>query len=220
MYEAYRLRAYDGKRIHPLRLKKPIKCKCTVGLPGRRNQEFGISIYKGIRQLYSNQNNYTTDRNMRPAIAVGGTTCDGVTQSGVATELNTRPVTMSISSFFSSLVAGTLHADAEEVSKVSEVEPQQEEVAGEAEAAQEEEEPEDVRFDFALSEVFFAERGCARRSIPSCVKRRKSRPSARLPPSTSSTAKKTFSPERVSSMKIVWKKCEFFLSNIDTYTCY
>lgn len=56
---------------------------------------------------------------------------------------------MSISSFFSSLVAGTLHADAEEVSKVSEVEPQQEEVAGEAEAeaAQEEEEPEDVRFD-------------------------------------------------------------------------
>ena len=159
---------------------------------------------------------------MRPAIAVGGTTCDGVTQSGVATELNTRPVTMSISSFFSSLVAGTLHADAEEVSKVSEVEPQQEEVAGEAEAeaAQEEEEPEDVRFDFALSEVFFAELGCARRSIHSCVKRRKSRPSARLPPSTSSTAKKKFSPERVLSMKIVWKKCEFFLSNLDTHTCY
>jgi hypothetical protein len=55
---------------------------------------------------------------------------------------------MSISSFFSSLVAGTLHADAPEESKVSEVE-SQEEVAGEAEAAQEEEEePEDVRFTF------------------------------------------------------------------------
>jgi hypothetical protein len=53
---------------------------------------------------------------------------------------------MSISSFFSSLVGGTLHADAPEESKVSEAEPQEEEVAGEAEAAQEEEEPEDVRF--------------------------------------------------------------------------
>ncbi|KAN0113562.1 hypothetical protein V8E52_007626 [Russula decolorans] len=50
---------------------------------------------------------------------------------------------MSISSFFSSLVAGTLHADAPEESKVSEAEPQ-EEVAGEAEAAEEEEEPEDI----------------------------------------------------------------------------
>lgn len=60
--------------------------------------------------------------------------------------LNTRPVTMSISSFFSSLVAGTLHADAPEESKVSEAEPQEEEVAGETEASQEEEEPEDVRF--------------------------------------------------------------------------
>jgi hypothetical protein len=54
---------------------------------------------------------------------------------------------MSISSFFSSLVAGTLHADAPEESKVSEAEPQEEEVAGEAEAAEEEEEPEDVSFD-------------------------------------------------------------------------
>jgi hypothetical protein len=54
---------------------------------------------------------------------------------------------MSISSFFSSLVAGTLHADASEESKVSEAEPQEEEVAGEAEAAEEEEEPEDVSFD-------------------------------------------------------------------------
>ena len=56
---------------------------------------------------------------------------------------------MSISSFFSSLVAGTLHADAEEESKVSDEEPQEQgvEVAGEAEVAQEEEEePEDVRF--------------------------------------------------------------------------
>ena len=53
---------------------------------------------------------------------------------------------MSISSFFSSLVAGTLHADAPAESKVSEPEPQEEEVAGEAEAA-EEEGPEDVRFD-------------------------------------------------------------------------
>jgi hypothetical protein len=125
---------------------------------------------------------------------------------------------MSISSFFSSLVAGTLHADAPEESKVSEAEPQEEEVAGEAEAAQEEEEPEDVRFDFASSELFVAEPGCARRSIPRCVKRLKSRPSARLPPSTSSTAKKKFSPERVLSMKIVWKKCAFFLSNFDTDT--
>jgi hypothetical protein len=118
---------------------------------------------------------------------------------------------MSISSFFSSLVAGTLHADAPEESKVSEAEPQEEQVAGEAEAAEEEEEPEDVRFDFASSQVFFAEPGCTRRSIPNCVKRRKSRPSARLPPSTSSTAKKKSSPEGVLSMKIVWKKCEFFL---------
>jgi hypothetical protein len=118
---------------------------------------------------------------------------------------------MSISTFFSSLVGGTLHADAQEVSKLSEAEPQEEEeIAGEAEAAQEEEEPEDVRFDFASSEVFFAEPGCVRRSIPSCVKRRKSRPSAKLLPSTSSTVKKKFSPERASSMKIVWKKCEFF----------
>ena len=116
---------------------------------------------------------------------------------------------MSISSFFSSLVSGTLHADAPEESEVSEAEPQ-EEVAGEAEAAEEEEEPEDVGLDFASSEAFFAEPGRARRSTPSCVKRRKSRPSARLPPSTSSTAKKKFTPERVLSMKIVWKKCEFF----------
>jgi hypothetical protein len=123
--------------------------------------------------------------------------------------LNTRPVTMSISSFFSSLVAGTLHADAPEESKVSEAEPQ-EEVAGEVEAAEEEEEPEDVSLDYASSDVFFAEPGCVRRSIPSCVKRRKSLPNARLPPSTSSTVKKKFSPERVSSTKIVWKKCEFF----------
>lgn len=48
---------------------------------------------------------------------------------------------MSISSFFSSLVTGTLHADAPEESKVSEAEPQ---VAGEAEATEEEEEPEDI----------------------------------------------------------------------------
>lgn len=54
---------------------------------------------------------------------------------------------MSISSFFSSLVAGTLHADAPEESKVSVAEPQEEEVAGDAEAAEEEEEPEDVSFD-------------------------------------------------------------------------
>jgi hypothetical protein len=128
-----------------------------------------------------------------------------------------RPVTMSISSFFSSLVAGTLHADAPEESNVSEAEPQQEEIAGEAEAAPaqeeegpEEEEPEDVRFHFASSNVSVAEPACARRSIPSCAKRRKSLPSARLPPSTFSTAKKKFSPERVSSMKIVWKKCELF----------
>ncbi|KAF8498088.1 Non-heme 11 kDa protein of cytochrome bc1 complex [Russula emetica] len=51
---------------------------------------------------------------------------------------------MSISSFFSSLVAGTLHADAPEESKLSEAEPQEEEVTGEAEVAQEEEEPEDI----------------------------------------------------------------------------
>ena len=116
---------------------------------------------------------------------------------------------MSISSFLSSLVAGTLHADAPEEPKISEVAPQEEEVASEAVAAEEEEEPEDVRFDFASSEVLVAEPACARRSILSCVKRLKSRPSARLPPSTSSTAKKKFSPERVSSTKIVWKKCEF-----------
>jgi hypothetical protein len=109
---------------------------------------------------------------------------------------------MSISSFFSSLVAGTLHADAPEESKVSVAEPQEDEVAGEAETAEEEEDPEDVRF--GLPRVrFVAEPGCARRSIPSCVKRRKSRPSARLPPSTFSTAKKKFSPEGDSSMKIV-----------------
>jgi hypothetical protein len=137
-----------------------------------------------------------------------GTTCEGP-KCNPELLLNTRPVTMSISSFFSSLVAGTLHADAPEESKVSEAEPQ-EEVAGEAEAAEEEEEPEDVRLDFASSEVFFAEPGRACRSIPICVKRRKSRPSARLPPSTSSTAKKKFTPERVLSMKIVWKKCGFF----------
>ncbi|SRR5258707_3943478 len=117
---------------------------------------------------------------------------------------------MNISSFISSLVVGTLHADAPEESKVSEAEPQEEEVAGEAEAAQEEEEPEDVRFDLTSSEVY-AELGCARRSTPSCAKRRKSRPSAGLPPSTSSTVKKKFSPERVSSMKIALKKCGFFL---------
>ena len=117
---------------------------------------------------------------------------------------------MSISSFLSSLVTGTLHADAPEESKISEAVPQEEEeVTSEAVAVEEEEEPEDVRFDFAPSEVFVAEPGCARRSIPSCVKRRKSRPSARPPPSTSSTAKKKFSPERVLSTKIVWKKCEF-----------
>ncbi len=91
-----------------------------------------------------------------------------------------------------------------------EAEPQEEEVAGEAEAAEEEEEPEDVRFHLASSEVFVAEPGYARRSIPSCVKRRKSRPSAMLPPSTSSTAKKKFNREKVSSMKIVLKKCGFF----------
>jgi len=126
---------------------------------------------------------------------------------------------MSISSFFSSLVAGTLHADAPEESKVSEAEPQEEQVAGEAEAAEEEEEPEDVSLNFASTEVFFAEHACTRRSIPSCVKRRKSPPSATLPPSTSSTAKKKFNPEGVLSMKIAWKKCEFFLSNLDTDTC-
>ena len=60
---------------------------------------------------------------------------------------------MSFSSFFSSLVAGTLHADAPEESQVSEAEPQ-EEVAGESEAAEEEEEPEDVSLDYASSEVF------------------------------------------------------------------
>ena len=119
---------------------------------------------------------------------------------------------MSISSFFSSLVAGTLHADVPpEESKVSEAEPQEAEVASEAEAAEEEEEPEDVRFDFVSSEVFVAEPGCARRSIPSCVKRRRSRLSAKLPPSTSSIAKKKFSPEGVLSMKIVWKKCKLFV---------
>lgn len=120
---------------------------------------------------------------------------------------------MSISSFFSSLVAGTLHADAPEESKVSEPEPQGEEVAGEAEAA-EEEEVEDVRFDLPRVR-FIAEPVCAPRSIPSCVKRRKSHPSARLPPSTFFTAKKKFSPERASSMKIVWKKCEFFCVPLD-----
>jgi len=60
---------------------------------------------------------------------------------------------MNISSFFTSLVAGPLHADAPEESKVSEAEPQ-EEVAAEAEVAQEEEEPEDVRFAFAIESGF------------------------------------------------------------------
>lgn len=117
---------------------------------------------------------------------------------------------MSISSLFSSLVAGTLHADAPEESKVSEPEPQEEEVAGEAEAA-EEEEVEDVRFN--LHRVrFVPEPVPAHRYIPSCVKRRKSCPSARLPPSTLFTAKKKFSPARASSTKIVWKKCKLFFS--------
>jgi hypothetical protein len=53
---------------------------------------------------------------------------------------------MSFSSFFSSLVAGTLHADAPEESKVSVAEPQEEDVASEAVAVEEEEDPEDVRF--------------------------------------------------------------------------
>jgi hypothetical protein len=110
---------------------------------------------------------------------------------------------MNISSFFSSLVAGTLHADAPEESKVSEaVSQEEEEVASVTEAAEEEEDPEDVRLD--LPRVRFAvEPGCIRRSTPSCVNRRKSRPNVRLPPSTFSTAKKKYSPERVSSMKIV-----------------
>jgi ubiquinol-cytochrome c reductase subunit 6 len=52
---------------------------------------------------------------------------------------------MSLSSFFSSFV-GTLHADAPEESKISEVEPQEvEEVVVEA-VEVEEDEPEDVRF--------------------------------------------------------------------------
>ncbi|KAH9993437.1 hypothetical protein BJV77DRAFT_998856 [Russula vinacea] len=52
---------------------------------------------------------------------------------------------MNISSFFSSLVAGTLHADAPEESKVSEaVSQEEEEVASVTEAAEEEEDPEDI----------------------------------------------------------------------------
>lgn len=109
---------------------------------------------------------------------------------------------MNISSFFSSLVAGTLHADSPEESKVSEAVPQEEEVASETETAEEEEDPEDVRLDLPRVR-FTAEPGCIRRSTRSCVNRRKSRPNVRLPPSTFSTAKKKYSPEKVSNMKIV-----------------
>jgi len=68
--------------------------------------------------------------------------------------------TMSISSFFSSLV-GPLHADAPEEAKISEAQPQEEVVA--VEADEDEEEPEDVRLPvlfvrgaFPLSQVFWA----------------------------------------------------------------
>ena len=60
---------------------------------------------------------------------------------------------MSISSFFSSLVTGTLHADAPEEPKASEPEPQEEEVAEEVAGEAEEEEVEDVRFNFVSSAV-------------------------------------------------------------------
>lgn len=87
--------------------------------------------------------------NTRPGIA-GSVGARGRPKPGVSCHSTREPTVTMNSSFFSSLVAGTLHADAPEESKPSEAEPQEQEVAGEAETAQEEEEeePEDVRFFF------------------------------------------------------------------------